>query len=82
MEGDFDIKKFIKLLLAYASDCFELQFYNANSFYFLNVASKCMYITLFVKCKNSFQSFQHANKQFFLEYVTGFWHTKAVHAQD
>ena len=35
------------------------------SFILRNVASKCMYIMLFVKCKNSFQSFQHAKKQVF-----------------
>ena len=50
------------------------------SFIMRNVASKCMYIMLFVKCKKSFQSFQHAKNQFFSEYVTSFWHAKAVHA--
>ena len=35
------------------------------NFIMRNVASKCMFILLFVKCKKSFQSFQHAKNQFF-----------------
>ena len=72
MGGDFDIKKY-KVALGICKRLFR------TSFIMRNVASKCMYIMLFVKCKKSFQSFQHA-KISFLEYVTGFWYAKAVHA--